>query len=389
MSPEALVDYVENVTAVYRSDRFPGVCIRSAQKIDDPQLIALSEEKIPCDYFNIEVGRQQSYLAVSQLQYNRSETKVVVLEHHPDEIIGMLNIGWKYCYIDGKPDLIRYISDLKIHPKFRNKHLVYFLMAYLKETLSRNSIVQSVVLNKYADLQNMLYQDRKNFPAAFHYDNLNIYTVGHVLKPAEFDEFHFEVLSQTQLAGVNSFVNSLKSSYNFLPHYDFNQLVDQNNPFWQGMQLSDFYVIYNKAKKIIGLYGLWDQFIFKSVSLSAHQKKYHYIRPFYNVWASFSQQMPLPKSGQALPYLMLHSALCQPEHTEVYACMLYHAHRQTQIRKKTAFCMALAENDPRKEALTHAKYWQLTAQHRLHSFYMNPLASFDRGKISYFELGRL
>lgn len=388
MCPEILVDHVENTTEVYRSERFPGVCIRSAHKADDPQLIQLSEEKIPCEYFNLELGREPSYLAVSQLQYNRTETKVVVFEQQPDEIIGMLNIGWKYCYINEKPDLIRYISDLKIHPKFRSKHLVYFLMGYLKDSLSKNSIVQSVVLNQYTDLQDMLYPHKQDFPRAFHYDNVHIYTIGQVPKPAQFKQFHFQMLCRDQLATANEFVSSLKSSYNFLPQYDFNQL-DQAHPFWQGMHISDFFGVYNQAKQMIGLYGLWDQTTFKYVRLSVHQKKDQYLRPFYNLWAQLGRKMVLPKSGQALDYLMLHSALCKPEYTEVYACMLYHAHRQTQMRKKRAFCMALADNDPRQQALKYARYWQLSAQHRLHSFYINPLIIFEREKISYFELGRL
>ena len=389
MCPEALVEKIDNISKIYRSEHYPGLCIRSAYPADDARLIELFAETIPCDYFDIQLKREPSYLAVSHLQYNRSETKVIVPEKYPEEVIGMLNIGWKYCYINEKPDLIRYISDLKITPKYRNRNLIAFLMQYLQEIMPQDGMVQSIVLNNHAVLQNILYQPKSYLPRAYAYDDVDVYTLSQMSKPKAFANFHFKLLTKSQIPAVNEFVESLKTDFNFLPHYDFKHLVDQVNPYWRGMQLSDFYVVYNQVKQIVGIYGLWDQSGFKQIQLKNYAASYHYLRPFYNIFASFSQRMALPTENEDLNYLMLHSALCKPAYTELYASMLYHALRHTRMRKKDACCVALASNDARRLAFKGTHYFKLSAQHRLHSFYQNPLNYLDRNKISYFELGRL
>ena len=389
MCPEALIEHIDSVAKVFHSERFPGVCIRSAYPSDDTQLVTLYAEEIVCDYFNLYMQREPSYLDVSHVQYNRSETKVIVLEKHPHEIIGMMNIGWKYCYINEQPDLIRYISDLKIHPKFRRRNLLNFLMEYLKETLPPESLVQSVVLNQHRQLQDILYDSRPYVPAAFAYDTVDIYTLSYLTKPKAFDLYRFEELTRAKIPAVNAFIQSLKSDYNFLPNYDFYPLAEGKHPYWRGMQLSDFYVMYDQHSQIVGLYGLWDQQHMKQTYIGAYRPLYHYIRPFYNVFANFSLRLAWPAVGQPLNYFMLHSALCRVQDRSAFACLLYHALRTTRMRKKEACTFALAENDPRKKALKHAHYVSMHAQHTLHSFFVNPWSLLDRSKISYFEVSRL
>jgi hypothetical protein len=389
MCPEALIEHIDSVAKIYQSERFPGVCIRSAYAADDTQLISLYAEELPCEYFNLYMQREPSYLDVSHVQYNRSETKVIVLEKHPHEVIGMLNIGWKYCYINEKTDLIRYISDLKIHPKFRRRNLLNFIFEYLKETLPKDSLVQSVIFNQHQQLQNILYDARPNVPASFVFDTVNICTLCYLPKPKAFENYRFEELTRSQIPSVHDFLNSLKTNYNFLPNYDFYPLVDGKHPYWRGMRLSDFYVMYNNQHHVVGIYGLWDQQKFKQIYIGSYRSMYQYIRPFYNLFANFTLRLPCPAVGQSLNYFMLHSALCRVEDHQAFSCLLYHALRSTRMRKKDGCTLALAESDPRAKVLKQAHYSYIQAQHSLHSFYINPWSVFDRRKISYFEVSRL
>ena len=75
----------------------------------------------------------------------------------------MLNIGWKYCFINEQSDLIRYVSDLNIHPDYRGQNLICFIMRFMQETWPENTIVQSVVPNQYSILQKILYSGRSRF----------------------------------------------------------------------------------------------------------------------------------------------------------------------------------------------------------------------------------
>lgn len=389
MSSEAQLEHMDNMSRFYYSERFPGVCIRSAEPADDSQLVALYAEQIRWNYLQLSMQRQPSYLAVSHLQYNRSETKVIVLEKHPEQVLGMLNIGWKYCYINEKPDVIRYISDLKIHPNYRGKHLFAFLIEYLKETLATDSMVQTVVLSRYHKLQHILYEPRLNFPAAFPYDIVDIYSISQIPQQKNFEQYHFEVLSKAQIPDLHKFRDRLKAEFNFLPTYDFNVLLEGNSAFWKNMHARDFYVVYNSVNQIVGFYGLWDQQAFKQMYISSSHQFYRYIRPFYNMLAMLKGHMTLPALNQPLNYMMLDSALCAVQDIEVYGCMLYHALHQARLRKKNAISLALANDDPRAKVLKRGRYLHIQAQHSLHSFQTNPETLLDGSKMSYFELSRL
>ncbi len=68
-----------------------------------------------------------SYLAASQAQYNRPDLKVVVPVDNPSFVVAMMNLGWRYCYINGQADLMRYVADLRMHSEYRGgeSHATY------------------------------------------------------------------------------------------------------------------------------------------------------------------------------------------------------------------------------------------------------------------------
>lgn len=389
MCPDVLIEHVENMTKIFRSGQFPDFYIRSALPQDDPQLIRLATQKIDCGLFQLKLECKPSYLAVSQLQYNRSETKVIVLEKQPDLIVGMLNIGWKYCFINEQSDLIRYVSDLNIHPDYRGQNLICFIMRFMQETWPENTIVQSVVPNQYSILQKILYSGRSRFAKAEVYDEVYIYNLSQFSDHLKSKGFHFEVLTEDQLMAANAFIESMKSYYNFLPSYDLRALLSYEQPFWCGLKLTDFYLVYNKLHKIVGIYALWDQTQFKQATIEYYYYPYKIFRVLYNSLAKWTGCQYLPKSESIIHYAHLHSVLCHPDHQEVFASMLHHATLQMKKRRLSSLSFALAKNDPRRQSLLGAKYYRMKAKHALHYFDEQKIAFLDATKINYFELSRL
>ena len=389
MCPDALIEHVENMTKVYRSGQYPDFYIRSALPQDDLQLIKLAAQTIHCGLFQLQLECKPSYLAVSQLQYNRSETKVIVLEKQPDVVVGMLNIGWKYCFINEQPDLIRYISDLNINPDYRGQHLIRFMMRFMKETWPVNTVVQSVVPNQYAILQTILYSGRKLFAKAEFHDDVHIYNLSQFSKNQDFVHFSFEALTEDKLLEANTFIESMKSHYNFLPSYDLRALVHYEQPFWCGLTLSDFCLVYNKLGKIVGLYALWNQTAFKQAKIKYEHFPYRIFRVFYNAIAKWTGRQYLPKPESIINYAYLHSILCHPDHQEVFASMLHHATLQLKKRRLSSLSFALAKNDPKCQVLRGKKYYQMKAKHALHYFGEKKIGFLDTTKINYFELSRL
>ncbi|WP_180165861.1 hypothetical protein [Acinetobacter sp. YH12049] len=179
------------------------------------------------------------------------------------------------------------------------------------------------------------------------------------------------------------------TAYNFLLSYDFNALVDGQNPFWAGLNLDDFYLIYDQHNQLVGIYGLWNQKSFKQTRVIDYSRSLKLMKPFYNAYASVRGVLSLPKIQGTFDYLMLHSPLCHPEHLDVFASLVFHAKQQTKQRGKETYCITLAEKDPRIEWMKNTTSHVLKAKHYFHSFKANPYAAFDRKRISYFEVGRI
>lgn len=389
MCPEALIEDVEHITKIFKSDRFPDFYIRTAYRSDDAQLMQLGLVEIDCGGFKLHFQRHPSYLAFSQLQHNRSETKVIVLAKQPTLIVGILNIGWKYCYIDGQPDLIRCISDLKVRPEYRGRGLIHFMMQFMQETLSPNTVLQSVVANQHQQLQRNLYQQKLGFAAVEIYDDVYFFNLSHIHQPKQYAWFHFEVLNEKTVPLANAFIASMNIYYNFLPSYDLSALASGGHPFWGGLKLSDFYLMYNKSNQIVGLYGIWDQSAFKQAKIFYYKFPLKVFRLVLNSLAGMTKRMTLPKPDRVIDYVYLHSVLCKPDYLDVFAGLLFHAQQQIAQRRKVSYSFALAKNDPRIQALKGAVYYRISAKHALHRFGLQAESCFDREKISYFELSRL
>jgi len=88
-------------------------------------------------------------------------------------------------------------------------------------------------------------------------------------------------------------------------------------------------------------------------------------------------------------YELARSALCHPEHIDVFASLIFHAQQQTKLRQKQAYCITLANNDPRIGWMNNTSSHVIQAKHYFHSFKACPYTTFDRSKISYFEPGRI
>lgn len=234
-----------------------------------------------------------------------------------------------------------------------------------------------------------MHNERKGFPLPYYYDDIRTFTVSQAQKPEQYHQFQFRVLTRDQIDHANAFMIEMKEHFNFLPNYDFNALAEGHHPYWKGMQLDDFYLMRDQNNKLVGIYGLWDQKSFKQTRVLDYSRPLKMMKPFYNAYAKFRGVLFLPKINGTFDYLMLHSPLCHPEHTDVFASLVFHAKEQTKRRGKETYCITLAQNDPRIAWMKNTTSHILKAKHYLHSFKAKPYDKLDRSRITYFDVGRI
>jgi hypothetical protein len=261
-------------------------------------------------------------------------------------------------------------------------------MSYLKGCYPLGEVYQTVILNDNVIARKVLHESRPGVPAHYVADQVETYTLTGFKSQKELNR-NLVIANMTRgdISAVNRFLRHMADYFNFLPAYDFKDLVAQH-PYWSGLSINDFYII-KRAGQIVGLFGLWDQKPFKQTRIADYGKLIALVRPVYNYWAKLSNQLRLPQKGDTLHYMMLHSLLCNPYDIDLFENILRVAHQKAKDINCHAVCFTLAENDPRRDCRKLFISHKVQAIHAFHCFKDNPLNQFDTKRISYLECGRI
>lgn len=371
----------------YEKDMTTDFFVRPATLHDDEQLIKMITKMMPCAGIKVSFERYPSYLKASHAHYNQPQAMVVVSKREPHIVLAMFNVGTRNCYINGSIKSLRYVGDFRIND-FKNIHLIKLLMDYLRLTYPPGELYQSIMLSDQSTLLHTLADKDSGAPKRFPVDSIETHTLtGFKFNKQLNPSITVSTMSASDISNVNRFVIHMSDYYNFLPAYDFNDLI-KGDTYWLGLNLNDF-LVFKRNDQIVGLCGLWDQTVFKQIRIAHYGAAVSWLKPLYNYWAKINKQVQLPTKGGLYKCLMLHSALCNPYDTELFDSMLRVAH-QTAIKKNfKAICFTLAKNDPRRDCSQQFVSQKICASHGFHSFSGNPLKQFDSKRISYLECGRI
>ena len=338
----------------------------------------------------LSLSRQPDYAVACQAAFTQSETWVIAAADQPERLVGMYTLSARPCYVDGQVEMLRYLGDFRIDPAVRGQKLTRLAMCHLRTRLPEQYYAQAVVLADNKVAKQALHRPHKDFVT--HYPDQTLYTVTMTgCCRAGSADAQSGLTHRVAVAGdvpqMNAFVQSMAQHFNFLPRYDFTDVVAQQ-PYWQGLHISDFSLVF-RGRELVGLYGLWSQKSFKQTRVISYHPLIALIRPLYNIWARHNQRLLLPPKGELLEYLMLHSPLCQPDDIDVFDYMVQSAFAQTLQRGVTALCYSLVERDPRR--VVQARHYGnvIRGLHGFYSFGENPAPRFDTQRLTYLECGRI
>ena len=385
---ETLVKPLRQSTEMYRTKMVEGLHVRPAHISEDQQLVKLIAESMPSNGVLLSFERYPSYFKATQTQYEQPWVMVMAADDQPEKILAMFNLGTRHCYINGLAKPLRYVGDLRIGKTTRGKGLMNLFMLYVKHTFSDQEIYQTVILNDNVIARKVLHANRPGVPAHYISDQVETHTLtGFKVKKQLNPNLSVTHMTRADITPINRFIQHMADYYNFLPAYDFNELLAQH-PYWNGLSINDFYIV-RRGGQIVGLFGLWNQKSFKQTRIADYSQLISFVRPAYNYWAKLTHQLRLPQKGNTLNYMMLHSALCNPYDTELFENILRIAHQKSAAQKCHAICFTLAENDPRRDCKKVIISQKVQAIHAFHCFHDNPLNQFDAKRISYLECGRI
>ncbi|WP_151813870.1 hypothetical protein [Acinetobacter ursingii] len=376
--------------------------LREATQGDDQALRNLIAVPMTTRGVLLSFQREPSYFNASDVIYN-NKLHVIIEDIEKKQIVACYSNGSRPCYVNGEIQNIRYVCDLRVDQNSRGQSLVKMVGQHFKQTMHDPHFSQLIIFNDNHAARAAVQTGKSGMPDYYNEGMIETLTLTGFKKTNKLSQFlhdphlnpHCSNLDDIQICQaepqhvplINQFIVEMSDYYNFIPTYDFAELLQQG-PYFRGLNLSHF-SLYFKKDKLVGMFGLWDQHHFKQTKILNYSRFIQLFRPIYNLYAVLTQRMPLPKKGGTFRYHLLHSLLCHPEDLTLHHKMVIDAHRLSKQRGCGVISFTLSQKDPRCSLNQFYKGEKLVGMHGFVSFEQDPRVTLGKNRVPYFEVGRI
>ena len=309
--------------------------------------------KIPmAGNISLSMGRDPDYFINAGIQNQEIELFVC---RQKDRVIGTFSLGKRNVFYNGTPKLIRYFSDLRIHPDFQKSLLLIKMSRFIKTNIiDKNEFVYTVIFSENKVMTDMIAKvDRASI------DNESLLKRASLPKYilcGSYSSFMISLKSRrkkiktnllirkakkTDIEAMQFFLNREAPKKQWYPYYDLSCLQDN---YYHDLNISNFYLAF-KDKKIVGITGVWDQRGFKQTILHSYTRSLKFVRPFINIIAKFTKGFNLPESGTRLNYFTLHTILTKGNNQEIFKDIIEKIYTDNYQSEFSYFLCGLDKND--------------------------------------------
>lgn len=372
---------------------------REATLQDDQALRELIAVPMTTKGVKISFQREPSYFKASDILY-RQKLHVLIEDQEKQKKVACYSNGYRPCYVNQKIQNFRYASDLRVDHTYRGKSLVKALGAHVKQTMYAPNFSQIIIFNDNYAARAAMQTGKTGMPDYYDeglIETLTLTDLGSKRKVVNFlnrtvqnnniKDIQPCIAQPEHIPAMNNFIAEMAQHYNFIPAYQFEELLQEHH-YFSGLNLSDF-ILYFQNQKLVGMFGLWDQHQIKQTKILHYSPVIGVLRPFYNLSTLITKSMPLPKLGDSMKYHVLHSLLCHPKSLALHHLMLEDAYTMSKKRDIGVVSFTLSHKDPRYQLNQFYKGERLTGMHGFISFEFDPRPNFDKNLIPYLEVGRI
>ena len=288
--------------------------------------------------------------------------QIVVARHKATgEIAGVMCRGIRPYFINGQPQDLGYIGQIRIAEKYRGLWLLQRGLHYFRQLHADGRVPAywGMISDENAVARGVLVErQRKSFPVArlltrFH-------TLGIILRrplkalpfPGALERGAVETLPE-----IVAFLRREGARRQLFPAYDEQDF--NGGPATLGFAVRDFLVA-RRDGAICGVLGLWDQAGYKQSVVRGYDRSLRLLRPFYNLGARLLGAAPLPAAGEHIHSAYASFICVADDDLGTFAALLRAAYNLAAERRYAHLMLGMAEGDPLlAEALhyAHISYW--------------------------------
>lgn len=329
-----------------------GFAVREAAICDNEALVALAAACPMRGAVSLCVDRAPDFFALNRLEGDRCRVGVAVTGG--GEVVGCIAVATRTAYIRGVPALVAYVSDLKVHPAYRNGSVADALSDYAcgaSRELGGDDVPISLTILSGNRAMERRIDGPRGLPVLRRVATIRAHAVSLLWRRAiprsslavsrgterdleEMAALWSGVAPGRQLASVHD-ADSLAAWIHAAPALD----------------LGDYLLARRRDGRLAGFLGMWDQAEFKQLRVTAYSARLATFRAGFNAVAPLIGAAALPAVGAPLRHLTTVHVCVAPEEPQVLRALLIHAYGAARGRGYAFFTIGLDVRDPLTVAL--------------------------------------
>ncbi len=331
-------------------NRAAALSVRVATPADNEALIALAAACPMEGDIGLCSDRAPDFFALSRLEGDPWRVGVIEVDGKPVACVGAAR---RHLYVNGEPQYVAYVGDLKVHPEFRRagvgRALANWAVATAEELVGPAGVRIFTVLGGNTALTNGVLpsiaatagnQTTRRGRLRSHNIQLlwrkSLQTKGIVVDRAV----------PADVAAMAKLWQRVAPTRQFAPVHDAESLGAwiSESP---GLSVSDFLLARRPgSEEVVGFLGLWDQHVFKQMRIVSYSRKLARVKTVLNAASPLTKAPKLPPPGGELRYRTVVN-ICVPQgDADVMNALLRHAHEMLRGNGYSFFSVGLDTLDP-------------------------------------------
>lgn len=275
-----------------------------ATPADDADLRQVLADTPMAGRISVAFRREPSYFDAGVVD-GRFRQVVAARDLGTGRIIGFGSRSVAERYVNGRPEGIGYLSNLRLHEKHRNGSLVARGYAYFRRLHSdgRARLYLTTIAEDNEAAIDMLTCRRAGLPAyhfAGRYHTIALARSQGANRARNDKSIAIRPAEAVDVPMALGLWNNVGVRRQFFPCYTSEDFFSSNGAF-RGLNAEDLLLAFRHGE-LIGTMASWDQSAFRQTVINGYSAALRLLRPLYNQWASWRGEPKLPKPGQRIRY---------------------------------------------------------------------------------------
>ncbi len=322
-----------------------------AQEQDDQALRDCLANNHMGEGIRVSFRREPSYFTACQIQGHQAQV-IKCVDTATNRIVGFGSRFTLNAHVNGQPQRLGYLADLRCEPEYRKGTLLARGYRYLQHLHQQQRLpcYFTMILSHNQLALKQLTKQRAGLPKYQH--------MGTILSPALHLDFaqpainipglRFTTATSEQVPAVFEFISQQLATKQFAPNY---QAADLGTARLRGLNTDDIYLAW-QDQRLVGTLASWDQSSFRQTHIEAYSTGMRLLKPWYNTAARLSPLKPLPRPGSQVPHLYFSMATAEHNDPHIFAALLRHVYRQKRTGPWHHAIIGLHQDDPLAACLT-------------------------------------